>query len=164
MTSQLDAIYYLQQMLGNNAKFRDGQQESIDRIVKKERVLLVQKTGWGKSIVYFIGAKMLRDQGHGTAILISPLLSLMRNQIENARLLDIDVRTINSSNSDDWEEVFSALKKNIVDILIISPEQLANRDRFERIQNSLTSIGFLLWMKHIAFRIGVMISDRITVE
>jgi ATP-dependent DNA helicase RecQ len=144
MTSQLDATYYLQQMLGNNAKFRVGQQESIDRIVKKERVLLVQKTGWGKSIVYFIGAKMLRDQGHGTTILISPLLSLMRNQIENARLLDIDVRTINSSNSDDWEEVFSALKKNIVDILIISPEQLANRDRFERIQNSLTSIGFFV--------------------
>ena len=80
-----ESLTLLRKILGENAQFRDGQSEAIDNIVnKKARVLLVQRTGWGKSIVYFIATRMLRDQGYGPSLLISPLLSLMRNQIDMA--------------------------------------------------------------------------------
>ncbi|HOG51110.1 MAG TPA: DEAD/DEAH box helicase, partial [Lentisphaeria bacterium] len=90
------------------------------------RLLVVQRTGWGKSIVYFIAAKLLREQGKGPALLISPLLSLMRNQLEAAQRMDVIARTINSSNVESWQAVRQELLANQVDILLISPERLAN--------------------------------------
>jgi ATP-dependent DNA helicase RecQ len=116
-------------MLGPAADFRDGQWEAIDLAAnQKRRVLVVQCTGWGKSIVYFIAAKILRDAGSGLTLLISPLLSLMRNQLLAADKLGIRAASIHSQNIDDWEEVKAAIQANKVDLLMISPERLANED------------------------------------
>jgi ATP-dependent DNA helicase RecQ len=122
----------LKEMLGESAVFHPGQWEAIEAIVsKKQRVLVVQRTGWGKSLVYFLATKLLRDQGSGPTLLINPLLSLMRNQIELARRIGIRAFTINSSNRQEWEEAENALAENQRDILLISPERL-NNDRFQK--------------------------------
>jgi len=112
------------------ATFRDGQGDAIRRIVEgKGRLLVVQKTGWGKSFVYFIATKLLRESGAGPALLISPLLALMRNQIAAAERMGVRAATINSDNKDDWTAVEGRLGKGDIDILLISPERLAN-ERF----------------------------------
>jgi ATP-dependent DNA helicase RecQ len=113
-----------------NAKFREGQEESIRHVVEgRGRLLVVQNTGWGKSFVYFIATKLLREAGAGPALLISPLLALMRNQIAAAERMGVRAVTINSDNQDDWDNVGAAIQRNEVDILLISPERLAN-ERF----------------------------------
>ena len=109
------------------AAFRDGQDEAIQHVVDGlGRLLVVQRTGWGKSSVYFIATKLLREQGMGPAVLISPLLALMRNQIAAAERMGVRAVTINSENRAEWDEVEAALARNEVDILLISPERLAN--------------------------------------
>src|SRR6185503_606949 len=96
-----------------NATFRDGQEEAIRHIVEgRGRLLVVQRTGWGKSFVYFIATKLLREQGHGPALLISPLLSLMRNQLLAAQRMGVRAATINSDNQDEWDEVEKRLRRN----------------------------------------------------
>src|SRR6185295_6101751 len=123
------ATALLQRMLGPKAEFREGQWEAIDLAAnQKGRALIVQRTGWGKSIVYFIAAKILRDSGAGLTLLISPLLSLMRNQLLAAEKLGIRAVTIHSQNVDDWQEVEQRIKANEVDLLMVSPERLANED------------------------------------
>jgi ATP-dependent DNA helicase RecQ len=115
------------------ASFRDGQEEAIKHVVEgKGRLLVVQKTGWGKSSVYFIAAKLLRDQGRGPAILISPLLSLMRNQIDAAKRMGVRAYTIHSGNTEEWDAVEQAIQEDNVDILLISPERLGN-ERFRSV-------------------------------
>lgn len=110
-----------------DAQFRRSQEDAIRHVVDgKGRLLVVQKTGWGKSFVYFISTKLLRESGSGPALLISPLLSLMRNQIAAAERMGIRAATINSDNADEWGEVESQLSKNEIDILLISPERFAN--------------------------------------
>lgn len=109
------------------ATFREGQEEAIRHLVEGNgRLLVVEKTGWGKSSVYFIATKMLREQGMGPALLISPLLSLMRNQIEAAERMGVRAATIHSDNTGQWSEVETQISKGEVDILLISPERLAN--------------------------------------
>lgn len=113
-----------------NAEFREGQEEAIRYVVEgRGRLLVVQKTGWGKSFVYFIATKLLREAGGGPALLISPLLALMRNQIAAAERMGVHAFTINSDNQEDWGTIEAALQRNEADILLISPERLAN-DRF----------------------------------
>src|SRR5882672_4960275 len=127
----------LGQMLGPQAKFREGQWQAIDAIVtRRGRVLVVQRTGWGKSLVYFLATRMLRDQGAGSTILVSPLLSLMRNQIEMAKRIGIRALTINSGNKSEWDEVEAAITGNTCDVLLISPERLGN----ERFVNTVLPI------------------------
>lgn len=122
----------LWRMLGPDAQFRDGQWQAIDAIVtRRGRVLVVQRTGWGKSLVYFLSTKLLREQGAGPTILVSPLLSLMRNQIEAASRIGVRAFTINSSNRAEWDAAEAALADDSCDILLISPERLGN-DRFMR--------------------------------
>lgn len=114
------------------AVFRDGQEEAIRRVVEgRGRLLVVQKTGWGKSFVYFIATRLMREAGAGPALLVSPLLSLMRNQLAAAAKMGVRATTINSNNTDEWQEVEAAVRRDEVDILLISPERLAN-DRFVR--------------------------------
>jgi ATP-dependent DNA helicase RecQ len=109
------------------ASFRDGQENAIRHVVDgRGRLLVVQRTGWGKSFVYFIATKLLREQGAGPALLISPLLALMRNQIAAAERMGVQAFTINSENKDEWQAVEARLEQNEVDILLISPERLAN--------------------------------------
>src|SRR5438045_7361570 len=100
----------LRQMLHPGADFRDGQWEAIDLAANgRERVLVVQRTGWGKSVVYFLAAKILRGVGAGPTLLISPLLSLMRNQMLASEKLGIRAMTIHSENIQEWEQVQRAL-------------------------------------------------------
>jgi ATP-dependent DNA helicase RecQ len=107
--------------------FRDGQWEAIDHIVNhRGKVLCVQRTGWGKSMVYFLAAKLMRAQGAGVTLIISPLLALMRNQIEAAERLGLRALTVNSTNVDSWGAVRNELLAGKVDLLLISPERLAN--------------------------------------
>lgn len=114
----------------SNANFREGQEEAIRYIVEgRGRLLVVQKTGWGKSFVYFIATKLLREAGNGVVLLISPLLALMRNQIAAAQRMGVRAATINSDNQENWAKVEAAIQHNEVDILLISPERLAN-ERF----------------------------------
>ena len=89
-------------------------------------MLVVERTGWGKSSVYFIATKALRDQGFGVTVIISPLLALMRNQIVSAERLGIKAVTVNSTNIKDWQLISKQLLNNEVDVLLISPERLAN--------------------------------------
>ena len=113
-----------------DARFREGQEEAIRRIVNGAGpLLLVEKTGWGKSNVYFIASKLLREAGFGPALLISPLLALMRNQIEAAERLGVRAVTINSDNRRQWTAVEAKIRRDEIDLLLISPERLAN-DRF----------------------------------
>ena len=112
------------------AGFRDSQEEAIRHVVEgRGRLLVVQKTGWGKSFVYFIATKLLREGGAGPVLLISPLLALMRNQIAAAARMGVRAVTINSDNQEDWASVEAAIHRGEVDILLISPERLAN-ERF----------------------------------
>src|SRR5690242_15276374 len=119
----------LKEMLGPGVEFRQGQWEAIDLAAnQRKRVLVVQRTGWGKSIVYFLAAKILRDTGAGPALLISPLLSLMRNQILAAQKLGIRAITLHSQNVDEWSSVANELQANAVDVLLVSPERLGNKE------------------------------------
>ncbi len=117
-----------------NVRFRTGQWEAIDALVNHRRKLMVvQRTGWGKSSVYFIGTRILRDQGSGVTVIVSPLIALMRNQIEAANRLGIRAETINSTNQDNWPEVSHALLADQVDAILISPERLANETFVEEV-------------------------------
>lgn len=114
-----------------NATFRPGQEEAIRHVVegREGRLLVVQKTGWGKSFVYFIANRLLREAGAGPALLVSPLLSLMRNQIEAAKRMGVLAERITSDNVSEWAEVEEMLDRDEVDILLITPERLDN-ERF----------------------------------
>lgn len=132
-----------------DATFRDGQEEAICHIVEGQgRLLVVQKTGWGKSFVYFIAAKLLREAGSGPALLISPLLSLMRNQIAAAQRMGVRAVTINSSNVDEWSGVRAAILRDEIDVLVISPERLANDSFMGEVLNP------------VADRIDLMVVDE----
>ena len=128
-----EVLSLLRQLTGDeSSEFRAGQLETILRLaVDRERVLLVQRTGWGKSAVYFIATRMLRDRGSGPTLLVSPLLALMRNQIEAAGRLGVSAETINSSNTAEWSDVKDRIASDQVDVLLISPERLANPE-FQR--------------------------------
>ena len=120
------AVALLRQGTANpGASFRDGQLEAIQAVCSSNsRVLVVQKTGWGKSFVYFIACRLLRNAGRGPALLISPLLALMRNQIAAAERIGLAARTVNSTNPDQWQAVEQQVSRGEVDILLISPERL----------------------------------------
>ncbi|HSJ44478.1 MAG TPA: RecQ family ATP-dependent DNA helicase [Euzebyales bacterium] len=122
---------------GADATFRPGQREAIAALVDdRRRVLLVQRTGWGKSAVYFIATRLLRDAGAGPTLLISPLLALMRNQIDMAERADVRAATINSANTDQWAEIDRQLRVDEVDLLLVSPERLNNprfRDQLDEV-------------------------------
>jgi len=132
-----------------DVQFRPGQEEAIHSVIEKPgRYLVVQKTGWGKSFVYFIATKLLREAGEGPVLLISPLLALMRNQIAAARRMGVRARTINSDNPDSWSDIEAAVQKNDIDILLISPERLVN----ERFRSEV--------LGHIAANISLLVVDE----
>src|SRR5437870_1400791 len=127
--NKANARALLERMLGPGAEFRDGQWEAIDLAAnRRERLLVVQRTGWGKSVVYFLATKILRDTGAGPTLLISPLLALMRNQILAAEKLGIRAVTIHSENLGEWEQVEAALQRKEADLLMVSPERLGNAE------------------------------------
>ena len=130
VTTQSAALAMLRTALDDPAAaFRPGQWEAIDALAnRRERLLVVERTGWGKSAVYFVATRILRNRGQGPALIVSPLLALMRNQIEAAERLGIRAVTINSANTDEWPQLRRAVQENEADALLISPERLANDD------------------------------------
>ena len=133
----------------SRARFRAGQEEAIRHVVEGNgRLLVVQKTGWGKSFVYFIAIKLLREAGMGPALLVSPLLALMRNQIAAAERMGVRAETINSDNQGRWREVEAAIRRDEADIVLIAPERFAN----ERFNNEVLS--------QLADRISLIVVDE----
>ena len=131
------------------ATFRGDQEYAIRHIVEGgSRLLIVQRTGWGKSFVYFIATKLLRENTGGPALLVSPLLALMRNQRQAAERMGVRAESIDSSNKPDWNRVERALQNDEVDILLISPERLAN----EGFQDNV--------LANIAARLSLLVIDE----
>ena len=130
--------------------FREGQWEAIEALVnRRERLLVIERTGWGKSAVYFIATRILRDRGQGPTLIVSPLLALMRNQVEAAGRLGIRALTINSTNRGDWPKLRQDILADQADALIVSPERLAN-DEF--VQTVLLPV---------AERLGLLVVDEV---
>jgi ATP-dependent DNA helicase RecQ len=131
------------------ARFRDGQWEAIDALVnRRRRLLVVQRTGWGKSAVYFVATRILRGQGSGPVLVVSPLLALIRNQVAAAERLGLTARTINSANVHDWPGIRAELRADAVDVLLVSPERLASPSFFEEV------------LLPVAARVGMLVVDE----
>ncbi|MCE1178931.1 MAG: RecQ family ATP-dependent DNA helicase [Micrococcales bacterium] len=142
-----DASEALHRLVGrDDADFREGQLEAIATLVEqRQRVLVVQRTGWGKSAVYFVSTALRRAQGAGPTLLISPLLALMRDQIAAAERAGIRAMSMNSANAEAWGEVRAALEADAVDVLLVSPERLNNpRFREEQLPDLARRCGLLV--------------------
>ena len=144
------ALQCLRDAIANpEAEFRQGQWEAIDHVVNSRgKLLVVQRTGWGKSAVYFVATRLLREQGMGPTIVVSPLLALMRNQIEAARGLKLNAVTINSTNEEQWEEIIGGILNDAYDVIFISPERLSNEFFAEQV------------LAPIASRLGMLVIDE----
>lgn len=143
---EFEATQILQAAIGKAVHFRDGQLEAIDALVNhKQKLLVVQRTGWGKSVVYFVATKMLRKRKHGMTILISPLLSLMRNQVEAAQSFGLKTVRMDSTNYDLHAGYIHRLLNDEVDLLLISPERLANEGFRETVWSQICQrVGLLV--------------------
>src|SRR4051794_490693 len=149
VTLETRAAALLADLAGSDATFRPHQLEAIrDLVEDRARVLCVQRTGWGKSAVYFIATALLRQRGAGPTLIVSPLLALMRNQIAAAERLRIRAYTVNSTNRDAWHEVSALLDADAVDLLLISPERL-NNPQFRRSM-----------LPTFAARVGLLVVDE----
>src|SRR3977135_2075610 len=128
----------LEQLAGPGACLRDDQWTAIEAlVVQRRQALVVQRTGWGKSAVYFIAAKMLRESGRGATVIVSPLLALMRNQVAAAERADVRAATINSGNVTDWAAIHQRVADGELDVLLVSPERLNNPDFRDNVLPSL---------------------------
>src|SRR6266550_3940372 len=117
----------LRALAGPDARLREDQWTAVRALVEdRRRALVVQRTGWGKSAVYFTATALLRSRGAGPSVIVSPLLALMRNQIEAADRAGIHARTVNSANTEQWEEVYAEVAAGQADVLLVSPERLNN--------------------------------------
>jgi ATP-dependent DNA helicase RecQ len=114
-------------LAGDDALLRDDQWTAIEALVRdRRRALVVQRTGWGKSAVYFVATALLRKAGAGPTVIVSPLLALMRNQVVAAQRAGINAVTVNSSNVEEWKDVYADVQAGAVDVLLVSPERLNN--------------------------------------
>ena len=119
----------LRALADNTARLRDDQWTAIEAlVVGRRRVLCVQRTGWGKSAVYFVATALLRARACGPTLIISPLLALMRNQIDAARRAGINAHTINSTSLTEWHAVYDNILDGKIDVLLVSPERLNHPD------------------------------------
>jgi len=127
--TRADAQAILEQLAGPTAVLRDDQWTAIEAlVVQRRRALVVQRTGWGKSAVYFIAAKLLRTEGFGPTVIVSPLLALMRNQVAAAERAGVHAATINSANVVEWDDIHERVRRGQLDVLLVSPERLNNPD------------------------------------
>ncbi|MEN3123005.1 RecQ family ATP-dependent DNA helicase [Janibacter sp. LM] len=142
-----DATAVLRRLVGrDDVTFRDGQLEAIEALVGGgRRVLVVQRTGWGKSAVYFVASRLQRAKGAGPALIVSPLLALMRDQIAAAERAGVRAVSMNSANAQEWDEVRDRLARDEVDVLLVSPERLNNpRFRAEQLPDLTRRCGLLV--------------------
>ncbi|HKY67549.1 MAG TPA: DEAD/DEAH box helicase, partial [Acidimicrobiales bacterium] len=136
----------LRALAGPDAVLRPDQLTAIEAlVVDRARALVVQRTGWGKSAVYFLATALLRERGAGPTLVVSPLLALMRDQIAAARRAGIAAETVNSANTDDWHEIHERVVAGEVDLLVVSPERLnAPGFRDEVLPRLTAEIGLLV--------------------
>jgi ATP-dependent DNA helicase RecQ len=134
----------LRSLAGDGARLREDQWTAISALLDGRRALVVQRTGWGKSAVYFVATALLRARGAGPTVIVSPLLALMRNQIDAAGRAGIRARTINSANAEDWEETYREIAAGDVDVLLVSPERLNNPGFRDRVLPRLAGTAGLL--------------------
>ena len=136
---------HLRALAGDGARLRDDQWTAIRALVaEKRRALVVQRTGWGKSAVYFVATALLRADGAGPTVIVSPLLALMRNQVDAAARAGIHARTINSANLEDWEQIHAEIREGAVDVLLVSPERLNNPGFRDNVLPRLTGTAGLI--------------------
>ncbi|WP_447040403.1 RecQ family ATP-dependent DNA helicase [Streptomyces sp. DSM 118878] len=127
------------------ARLREDQWQAVAALVKeRRRALVVQRTGWGKSAVYFVATALLRRRGAGPTVIISPLLALMRNQVESAARAGIRARTINSANPEEWGTIYGEVERGETDVLLVSPERLNSVDFREQVLPELAATTGLL--------------------
>ena len=145
-TAREAAERHLRALVGrDDATLYDDQWAAIEALViDKRRALVVQRTGWGKSAVYFVATALLRQAGSGPTVIVSPLLALMRNQIEAAERAGIRAATINSTNLEQWEEIRSHIAAGEIDVLLVSPERLNNPGFRDEVLPRLTETAGLL--------------------
>ncbi|MGB3762732.1 MAG: RecQ family ATP-dependent DNA helicase [Ornithinimicrobium sp.] len=142
-----EALDSLRVLVGSpDAQFREGQFEAVEALVEKgARALVVQRTGWGKSAVYFVSTALRRARGAGPTVIVSPLLALMRDQIGAAQRAGVRAVSMNSANAAEWDEVRAALEADEVDVLLVSPERLNNpRFRAEQLPDLSARCGLLV--------------------
>lgn len=133
-----------------DASFRDGQLDAITELVMaRRRVLVVQRTGWGKSAVYFIATRMLRDRGAGPTLLVSPLIALMDNQVEAAARMGLRAAVVNSTNRDAWDGIRERLERDEIDLLLVAEQRLSN------------PVFRTEWLPDLGSRIGLVVVDEV---
>ncbi len=125
----------IQSLYGPNASFRDGQYEAIEATVTRNRTLVVQRTGWGKSLVYFVCTRLMRGQNRGVTIVVSPLLVLMENQIEAAEKMGLRCDVLNSTTRDRRLDILRSLEQDALDLVLVTPETLFSEDVQSRLKN-----------------------------
>jgi len=136
---------HLRALAGEQARLRDDQWTAIEALVAdRRRALVVQRTGWGKSAVYFVATALLRATGAGPTVIISPLLALMRNQIAAAESAGIHAATINSTNMEEWATTYARVNRGEIDVLLLSPERLNNPDFRDQVLPRLAATCGLL--------------------
>jgi len=136
---------HLRALAGEQAVLHEDQWTAIEALVAdRRRALVVQRTGWGKSAVYFVATALLRADGAGPTVIISPLLALMRNQIAAAERAGIHAATINSTNIEDWAHTYTAVARGEIDVLLVSPERLNNPDFRDQVMPQLAATCGLL--------------------
>lgn len=125
----------LKSIYGSNASFRDGQYEAIEATMTNNRTLVVQRTGWEKSLVYFVCTKLMREQKRGVTMIVSPLLTLMENQIDAAKKIGLRCNVLNSTVKDMRDEILISLEKDELDLVLVTPESLFSDDVQRRLKN-----------------------------
>ncbi|MGP3632199.1 RecQ family ATP-dependent DNA helicase [Streptomyces sp. 24-1644] len=146
LRAEADAV--LAELVGapeGSARLREDQWQAVAALVQeRRRALVVQRTGWGKSAVYFVATALLRRRGSGPTVIISPLLALMRNQVESAARAGIQARTINSANPEEWETIYGEVERGETDVLLVSPERLNSVDFRDQVLPRLAATTGLL--------------------
>ena len=148
---EAEARRHLQALTGrDDAEFRDGQLDAVRAlVVDRRRTLVVQRTGWGKSAVYFLATRLLRDRGAGPTLLVSPLIALMDNQVQAAARMGLRAAIVNSTNRDEWDEIRGRMERDEVDLLLIAEQRLSNPTfRVE-------------WLDRMESRIGLVVVDEV---
>ncbi|MER6497885.1 RecQ family ATP-dependent DNA helicase [Streptomyces sp. NPDC001455] len=146
LRAEADAV--LAELVGapeGSARLREDQWQAVAALVReRRRALVVQRTGWGKSAVYFVATSLLRRRGSGPTVIVSPLLALMRNQVEAAERAGIRARTINSANPEEWDTIYEEVERGATDVLLVSPERLNSVDFREQVLPGLAATTGLL--------------------
>ena len=141
-----ELLVRLKKIYGSGATFHKGQKEAIIDLISGKKIIVVQSTGWGKSLVFFLVAKMLRDSGKGPVVIISPLLSLMEDQKkkDEVKNQNLTLEFINSTNKDNWPDIYDRIHKNKVDAIMIAPEKLDNPQFLNEMENIIPKVSMFV--------------------